>query len=273
MPVVSRAIAVAAVTSASRSRPETGRTWMVTSRATSDCQSLAASTTSIAVPVASVARKVMMATTAVSERPAIESLGTIGVEARCAVLSGAASSWGQDSDTESKDSLVDMQSSLVQDQAAGVVLVHQRDVAGGNDDRGARSVQFDEQAQHPLTEIGVDIAGRLIGEQKLGAGNDRAGYGRALLLASRKHWRQRVHALAQADPLQKFDAFVAIGALLFAEDAKWQRDVFICGQMIEQAEILKYNADAAPQRGASVLGQGGGILIEHRNQATRRLKR
>ena len=54
---------------------------MVTSRATSDCQSLAASTTSIAVPVASVARKVMMATTAVSERPAIELLGTIGVGA------------------------------------------------------------------------------------------------------------------------------------------------------------------------------------------------
>ena len=61
-----------------------------------------------------------------------------------------------------------MQSPLVQDQTAGVVLVHQRDVVGGNDDRGARSVQFDEQAQQPLTEIGIDIAGRLIGEQQLG---------------------------------------------------------------------------------------------------------
>jgi hypothetical protein len=45
---------------------------MVISRPTSDCQSLAALTTMVAAPVVSAARKVMMATTAASERPAIE---------------------------------------------------------------------------------------------------------------------------------------------------------------------------------------------------------
>ena len=57
---------------------------MVISRPTSDCQSLAASTTIITAPIVSAARNVMMATTAVSERPAIEPLGTIGPSGRCA---------------------------------------------------------------------------------------------------------------------------------------------------------------------------------------------
>ena len=68
-------------TSASMSRPATGRTWMVISRPTSDCQSLAAPPPASPAPVVSAARKVMMATTAASERPAIELLGTIGAAA------------------------------------------------------------------------------------------------------------------------------------------------------------------------------------------------
>src|ERR1700691_300857 len=57
---------------------------MVTSRPTSDCQSLAEPTTMVTAPAVSAARKVKMATTAVSERPAIESLGTIVAEVCCA---------------------------------------------------------------------------------------------------------------------------------------------------------------------------------------------
>ena len=59
-----------------------GRTWMVTSRATSDCHSTAADRTSMTAPVVSEARNVMMATTATSARPAMERFGTIGVSPR-----------------------------------------------------------------------------------------------------------------------------------------------------------------------------------------------
>ena len=52
---------------------------MVISRATSDCQSLAAERTRITAPIVSEARKVMIATTAVSARPATVAFGTIGV--------------------------------------------------------------------------------------------------------------------------------------------------------------------------------------------------
>src|SRR3979490_2251784 len=50
---------------------------MVISLATSDCHSAADALTSSTVPVVMDARKVMMATTATSARPAIEARGTI----------------------------------------------------------------------------------------------------------------------------------------------------------------------------------------------------
>ena len=116
MPGVARAISDAARTSASMLRPGTGRTWMVTSRLTSDCQSLAALTTSMATPVVSEARNVMMATTAVSERPAIESLGTIGaVPGRLRTTEGGASNSSHGSAMTSTGSVVDMQATFVQD--------------------------------------------------------------------------------------------------------------------------------------------------------------
>ena len=73
-----RAISAARATSASISRPAAPRTWIVTSRATSDCQSPAAERTSITAPVVSDARNVMIAMTAISARPAIVLSGTIG---------------------------------------------------------------------------------------------------------------------------------------------------------------------------------------------------
>src|ERR1700691_5831297 len=157
MPAVPRAMSMAARTSASISRPVTGRTWMVISRPTSDCQSLAALTPIITAPIVSAARNVMMATTAVSERPAIEPLGTIGAEACCGKArdaAGARSSHG--SVTASRGSVVDMQSPFVQHQPACVVFVHQGDIVGGDDDGGPGFVELDEEAQQALGEIGID---------------------------------------------------------------------------------------------------------------------
>src|SRR5271169_6239218 len=145
MPEVDCAIVIAARTSASMSRPETGRTWMVTSRPTSDCQSLAVPTTIVTAPAVSAARKVMMATTAVSERPAIEPDGTIGVGACGASVSDAvAARSSHGSDMVSSGSVVDMKPSVVQHQTARVVFVHQGDVVGGNDHRRTRLVELDE---------------------------------------------------------------------------------------------------------------------------------
>ena len=78
MPDCARIASATAATSRSISRPAAGRTWMVISLATSDCHSAADALTSSTAPVVIEARKVMMATTATSARPAIEARGTIG---------------------------------------------------------------------------------------------------------------------------------------------------------------------------------------------------
>jgi hypothetical protein len=61
---------------------------MVTSRATSDCQSLAAPAINMTAPMVSDARNVMIATTAMSARPEIELRGTSGVSKRGIGLPG-----------------------------------------------------------------------------------------------------------------------------------------------------------------------------------------
>ena len=85
-------------------------------------------------PVVSEARNVMIATTATSARPAIEVRGTIGASLRAAGPPrrvGAISSVIAQS-AHGATSIVDVQPAVVQHEAAGVELVHQRD------DRGSR---------------------------------------------------------------------------------------------------------------------------------------
>ena len=66
-------------------------------------------------------------------------------------------------------------------------------------------MQFDEQAQQAPCEPRIDVAGRLVGEKKLGADDERARDRRALLLAAGKHRGDRVHRWPEADPAEKFD--------------------------------------------------------------------
>ena len=59
---------------------------------------------------------------------------------------------------------------------------------------------------------------------------------------------QRVHAVAEADPAQELDHVGAIARFLLAEDAERQGDVLEGRQVVEQAEILEDDADAAAER-------------------------
>src|ERR1700755_2373272 len=121
---------------------------MVISLATSDCHSAAEALTSSTVPVVIEARKVMIATTATSARPAIEARGTIGDMLRArAGTCGRSLPRSTSGPCSSPLLLIDMQPSLVQHQSPRLVLIHQRDVVGRDHDRGAGLVQFDEEPQ------------------------------------------------------------------------------------------------------------------------------
>jgi hypothetical protein len=138
--------------------------------------------------------------------------------------------------------------------AAGFHLVHQRQIVGGDDDGGAEAVQFEKEIEQAAGHRRIDIAGRLVGKQDFGAVDQGAGDGGALLLAARQHRRQHVDALAEPDPFQQFEHVGLVGALVLAAHAQRQRDILIGGQMIEQAEILEDDADAAAQQ--RQLGRG-----------------
>src|SRR6201994_1387741 len=132
---------------------------MVISLATSDCHSAADALTSSTAPVVIEARKVMIATTATSARPEMEARGTMGEEMRARAGTCGRSCPRSTSGVCSSVLLIDVQPSLMQHEAPCVVLIHQRDVVGRDDHRGARLVELDEQPQQPPPQGRIDIAG------------------------------------------------------------------------------------------------------------------
>src|SRR5579859_2946978 len=110
---------------------------MVISRATSDCHALAAPITMATPPLVTAARNVMIATTAASALAAIESFGTIATSPRvCSPRRGAPRNLSSCLRSAAAMLLVDMDATVMEHQPAGVVLVHQADVVGGDDHRG-----------------------------------------------------------------------------------------------------------------------------------------
>src|ERR1700738_2517160 len=121
---------------------------MVISLATSDCHSAADALTSSTAPVVIDARNVMMATTATSARPAIEARGTIGDRLRARAGScGRSYPRSTNGPCSSPILLIDVQPSLMQHQPPGLILLHQRDVVGRDNHRGAGLVKLDDQPQ------------------------------------------------------------------------------------------------------------------------------
>ena len=128
------------------------------------------------------------------------------------------------------------------------VLSIKRPVVGGDHHRGAEAIELDEQPDQALADVGIDIARRLVGEKDVGLGDDRARDRHALLLAARKRRRLVVQPLAQSDPGQQLLHVLAVVADAPAGQPQGQRDIVERGQMIEQAEFLEHDADAAAQR-------------------------
>src|SRR5215831_6841371 len=166
---------------------------MVISRATSDCHSFADPITIATPPLVTAARNVMIATTAASALAAIESFGTIWTSPRVSRPGRAGRRRKRANPLPSAAVIrlvIDMDVAVMEHKAAGVVLVHEGDIVGGNDDRGAGFVQLDEQAEKALRQLWIHIAGRFIGQQQLRPCDHRARDGGALLLTAREHRRQ-----------------------------------------------------------------------------------
>ena len=95
---------------------------------------------------------------------------------------------------------IDQRAVLEPDHLRARRRADQADVVGRDDHRRAEPVERGEQMQQPLGHVGVDVAGRLVGDQQLGPGDHRAGDGDALLLAARQGRRPGAGAVGEADP-------------------------------------------------------------------------
>src|SRR5215211_3970429 len=251
---------------------------MVSSRATSDCQSLAAARTSMTAPVVSDARKVMIAITAVSARPAIVALGTIGLSKLGSNSGGympdAAGSSNSSALVSGCGSIVDMQPAFVQHDPTGLILVHERNVMSGDHHRRARFVELDKQPQQTLRQTGIDIAGWLVGKQELRTRNHRARNRSTLLLAAGQHRRQRPHPFAaESNPFEQLDHFLTIALLVAADHPQRQRNVLVRGEVVEQPEILENDADAPAQRRQCILAKRRDIMAEQGDEPAGRPER
>src|SRR5258708_36073751 len=138
---------------------------MVISRAPSDCHSFADPITIATPPLVTAARNVMIATTAASALAAIESFGTIWASPRVSRPGRCGRRRNRANPLRNAVTglVIDMDVAVMEHKATGVGLVHEGDVMGGDDDRGAGFVQLDEQPEKALRQLRVHIAGRLIG--------------------------------------------------------------------------------------------------------------
>ena len=158
-------------------------------------------------------------------------------------------------------------------EAPGIDEVHQGEVVGGDEHRGAQPVELDEQSQQAAAEAGVDVARGLVGQEQFRPGDERPGDGGPLLLSAREQGRQHVHALAETDPAQELHDLGPVTRFRAPLDTQGQRDVLVGGEVIEQPEILEDHAHSAAQTRQLGARDAADLLPEHRDEPSRRAHR
>ena len=115
------------------------------------------------------------------------------------------------------------------------------------------AVEVGQQVHDLERGLAVEIAGRLVGEQHVGVGDDRAGDGDALLLAAGKLGRRMVPPVPEADLVERRHRRLAPLRLVLAAIEQGQLDIFERVGAGEQVEALEDEAEiAAPEQGALV---------------------
>jgi hypothetical protein len=129
-------------------------------------------------------------------------------------------------------------------------------------DRRAFLVQLAEEAEHDLRVLGVEVTGRLVGEDDRGVADQRTGDGHALLLTAGELAREVIEAMLHLDLRQhglglglhvRGDEALAIG--------QREADVLEDGQLADQVEGLEDEADlAVADAGALVAGEVADVV-------------
>ena len=140
----------------------------------------------------------------------------------------------------------------------------QRKIVGSHHDGRAAAVKFLKKVHQAIANSIVEASGRLVGNQQVRAPNHRTGDGNPLLLTSGKGAWGRVQFFGQAHPSEKLLDLAADLLFPFAREAKRQRHVVEDAQVIDQAEILKDDADPTPKARPRIPAQMGYVPAKKR---------
>jgi len=113
-----------------------------------------------------------------------------------------------------------------------------------DDDGRAQPIQGSEQVKQPMCHVRIHVSGRFVGHQKLGLAHDGPSDGDALLLSTGQCGRPGAGPVGKSDPCKhlpdrSFDFGVAL-----AGDTEGERDIVEGGQVADQPEVLKHDADS-----------------------------
>jgi len=141
---------------------------------------------------------------------------------------------------------------------------------GGHQHRRAARVDLLEQRHDLGRHVGVEVAGRLVGQQQHRLVDQRACDRHALLLAARQLQGVGVHLVVQADRLQRRKGAPLALLRRHRQDLQHEGDVFQDRLALEQLEVLEHDADRAPERGDLGVGDGGDVAPTDQDLALRR---
>ena len=122
-------------------------------------------------------------------------------------------------------------------------------IMGGDHNRRALVIDVTEQAEKLGREIGIQIAGRFVGQDQSRLVGQGTGYGYPLLLATRESIRQSGLPMLQPETLEYLERASLGLARCDAVDAQHKGDVLQDGFPLEEFEILENHTDLSSQQG------------------------
>ena len=122
----------------------------------------------------------------------------------------------------------------------GVVLA-----VGHHNNRSTLFIQFCQQIHHLSSVLGVQVTGRLIGEDYLRIADNGAGNGYTLLLTAGKLLREVFGTVADVHPLQNILYHAFALTCLHAEVRKGKFHILVDVQFVYQVEALEHESQLA----------------------------
>ncbi len=120
---------------------------------------------------------------------------------------------------------------------------------GGDQDRRTLVIDVTEKAEKLGCEIGIQIAGRLVGQDQSRLVRQGAGYGDPLLFAAGEGVRQGRLPMLQPESFEHLERSSLRFTRRDAVDAQHKGDVLQYGFPLEELEILKNHTDLSSQQG------------------------